>query len=274
MVNMYELALSVLRDYNLALSTFLTLIICVLQFGYASRNMFFYWIKIITLWLMWPFAIVTAVFSCLYPPCYEYGWAEQLFPTSSPMSTTTHNSTLSVTKVPIPQGNGLWSCGTYGHNINITAFVFAIIFAIFTCAAWLFYWIQSTRLYLRVRSWWAFSPDTNYVAVFKMANDQYFTLPLLEIPMVLSLVYKNNFVYCNGTYLGRIPSMGYLPASCIVGSAEKIARYRKITVSAADGSDANVARFGTVIYAKDKYISAGLAYTKREKTETEKLYSV
>ncbi|ABW87822.1 matrix glycoprotein [Beluga whale coronavirus SW1] len=260
MVNMYEVALRVLRDYNLALSAFLTLIICVLQFGYASRNRFFYWIKIITLWLMWPFAIVTSVFSCLYPPCYSY---------ASRFSNNT-----STTPTPV-EGNGLWSCGSsYAISVNLTAFVFAIIFAIFTCAAWLFYWIQSTRLYLRVRSWWAFSPDTNYVAVFKMANDQYFTLPLLEVPMVLSLVYKNNFVYCNGTYLGRIPSMGYLPASCIVGSAEKIARYRKITVSAADGSDANVARFGTVIYAKDKYISAGLAYTKREKTETEKLYSV
>nr|WEM02920.1 membrane protein [Canine respiratory coronavirus] len=59
-------AIKFLKEWNFSLGIILLFITIILQFGYTSRSMFVYVIKMIILWLMWPLTIVLTIFNCVY----------------------------------------------------------------------------------------------------------------------------------------------------------------------------------------------------------------
>nr|Q0ZME4.1 RecName: Full=Membrane protein; Short=M protein; AltName: Full=E1 glycoprotein; AltName: Full=Matrix glycoprotein; AltName: Full=Membrane glycoprotein [Human coronavirus HKU1 (isolate N5)]ABC70722.1 membrane glycoprotein [Human coronavirus HKU1]ABD75508.1 membrane glycoprotein [Human coronavirus HKU1]ABD75516.1 membrane glycoprotein [Human coronavirus HKU1]ABD75524.1 membrane glycoprotein [Human coronavirus HKU1]ABD75628.1 membrane glycoprotein [Human coronavirus HKU1] len=59
-------AITFLKEWNFSLGVILLLITIILQFGYTSRSMFVYLIKMIILWLMWPLTIILTIFNCFY----------------------------------------------------------------------------------------------------------------------------------------------------------------------------------------------------------------
>lgn len=61
-----EEAVRFLKEWNFSLGIILLVITIILQFGYTSRSMFVYVIKMIILWLMWPLTIILTIFNCVY----------------------------------------------------------------------------------------------------------------------------------------------------------------------------------------------------------------
>ncbi|QTF66159.1 membrane protein [Betacoronavirus 1] len=61
-----EEAVRFLKEWNFSLGIILLVVTIILQFGYTSRSMFVYVIKMIILWLMWPLTIIVCVFNCVY----------------------------------------------------------------------------------------------------------------------------------------------------------------------------------------------------------------
>nr|QXP00774.1 membrane protein [Betacoronavirus 1] len=59
-------AIRFLKEWNFSLGIILLVITIILQFGYTSRSMFVYVIKMIILWLMWPLTIILVIFNCVY----------------------------------------------------------------------------------------------------------------------------------------------------------------------------------------------------------------
>lgn len=59
-------AIKFLKEWNFSLGITLLVITIILQFGYTSRSMFIYVIKMIILWLMWPLTIILTIFNCVY----------------------------------------------------------------------------------------------------------------------------------------------------------------------------------------------------------------
>lgn len=59
-------AIKFLKEWNFSLGIILLFITVILQFGYTSRSMFVYVIKMILLWLMWPITIILTIFNCVY----------------------------------------------------------------------------------------------------------------------------------------------------------------------------------------------------------------
>lgn len=59
-------AVQFLKEWNFSLGIILLFITIILQFGYTSRSMFIYVVKMIILWLMWPLTIVLCIFNCVY----------------------------------------------------------------------------------------------------------------------------------------------------------------------------------------------------------------
>nr|AUM60030.1 membrane protein [Middle East respiratory syndrome-related coronavirus] len=59
--------IAIVKDWNFAWSIIFLLITVVLQYGYPSRSMTVYVIKMLVLWLLWPASIALSVFSAVYP---------------------------------------------------------------------------------------------------------------------------------------------------------------------------------------------------------------
>lgn len=59
-------AIKFLKEWNFSLGIILLFITIILQFGYTSRSMFVYVIKMFILWLMWPLTIILTIFNCVY----------------------------------------------------------------------------------------------------------------------------------------------------------------------------------------------------------------
>ncbi|AUF40279.1 membrane protein [Porcine hemagglutinating encephalomyelitis virus] len=59
-------AIKFLKEWNFSLGIIVLFITIILQFGYTSRSMFVYVIKMVILWLMWPFTIILTIFNCVY----------------------------------------------------------------------------------------------------------------------------------------------------------------------------------------------------------------
>nr|USS99159.1 membrane protein [Grimso virus] len=62
-----EEAVAFVKDWNFSLGILLLLVTIILQYGYTSRSMFVYVVKMFILWLMWPLTIFLAVVNCVYP---------------------------------------------------------------------------------------------------------------------------------------------------------------------------------------------------------------
>nr|WCZ56017.1 MAG: M [Pika coronavirus] [Pika coronavirus]WCZ56027.1 MAG: M [Pika coronavirus] [Pika coronavirus] len=61
-----EQAIQFLKEWNFSLGIILLFITIILQFGYVSRSMFVYVVKMFILWLMWPLTIILCIFNCVY----------------------------------------------------------------------------------------------------------------------------------------------------------------------------------------------------------------
>nr|QRN68074.1 membrane protein [Betacoronavirus Erinaceus] len=59
--------LAIIKDWNFAWSIVFLIITAVLQYGYPSRSMTAYVLKMFILWLLWPCSIALAIFSAVYP---------------------------------------------------------------------------------------------------------------------------------------------------------------------------------------------------------------
>nr|WCC63393.1 membrane protein [Bat Coronavirus PaGD17] len=57
----------IVKDWNFTWSVVFLLITIVLQYGYPSRSMFVYVIKMFVLWLLWPSSMALSIFCALYP---------------------------------------------------------------------------------------------------------------------------------------------------------------------------------------------------------------
>ncbi|UBB42437.1 membrane glycoprotein [Wenzhou Pipistrellus abramus betacoronavirus 1] len=55
------------KDWNFTWSVVFLLITIVLQYGYPSRSMFVYVIKMFVLWLLWPSSMALSIFCAVYP---------------------------------------------------------------------------------------------------------------------------------------------------------------------------------------------------------------
>ncbi|ABN10881.1 membrane glycoprotein [Pipistrellus bat coronavirus HKU5] len=59
--------LRLVKDWNFTWSVVFLLITIVLQYGYPSRSMFVYVIKMFVLWLLWPASMALSIFCAVYP---------------------------------------------------------------------------------------------------------------------------------------------------------------------------------------------------------------
>nr|WCC63375.1 membrane protein [Bat Coronavirus PaGD17]WCC63384.1 membrane protein [Bat Coronavirus PaGD17]WCC63544.1 membrane protein [Bat Coronavirus PaHI19] len=57
----------IVKDWNFTWSVVFLLITIVLQYGYPSRSMFVYVIKMFVLWLLWPSSMALSIFCAVYP---------------------------------------------------------------------------------------------------------------------------------------------------------------------------------------------------------------
>nr|WCC63312.1 membrane protein [Bat Coronavirus PaGD18]WCC63366.1 membrane protein [Bat Coronavirus PaJX20]WCC63526.1 membrane protein [Bat Coronavirus PaJX20] len=62
-----EEVLRLVKDWNFTWSVVFLLITVVLQYGYPSRSMFVYVIKMFVLWLLWPASMALSIFCAVYP---------------------------------------------------------------------------------------------------------------------------------------------------------------------------------------------------------------
>nr|WCC63330.1 membrane protein [Bat Coronavirus PaJX20] len=62
-----EEVLRLVKDWNFTWSVVFLLITIVLQYGYPSRSMFVYVIKMFVLWLLWPASMALSIFCAVYP---------------------------------------------------------------------------------------------------------------------------------------------------------------------------------------------------------------
>nr|WPV62985.1 MAG: M protein [Pipistrellus bat coronavirus HKU5] len=62
-----EEVLKLVKDWNFTWSVVFLLITVVLQYGYPSRSMFVYVIKMFVLWLLWPSSMALSIFCAVYP---------------------------------------------------------------------------------------------------------------------------------------------------------------------------------------------------------------
>nr|QQH14877.1 membrane protein [Bat coronavirus] len=62
-----EEVLRLVKDWNFTWSVVFLIITIVLQYGYPSRSMFVYVIKMFVLWLLWPSSMALSIFCAVYP---------------------------------------------------------------------------------------------------------------------------------------------------------------------------------------------------------------
>ncbi|APD51486.1 M protein [NL63-related bat coronavirus] len=132
-------------------------------------------------------------------------------------------------------------------NSNWVFFAFSLLMSFITGVVWLMYFINSFRLYRRVRSFWAFNPETNAVISVHVLGFQY-VQPVLAVPTGITLTLLNGNLLIDGFKVASGVQISNLPQYLTVAKPNTTIIYERA------GRSLNATyNSGWVFYVKSKF---------------------
>nr|QED88043.1 membrane protein [Human coronavirus NL63] len=102
-------------------------------------------------------------------------------------------------------------------NVDWIFFGFSILMSIITLCLWVMYFVNSFRLWRRVKTFWAFNPETNAIISIQVYGHNYY-LPVMAAPTGVTLTLLSGVLLVDGHKIATRVQVGQLPKYVIVAT--------------------------------------------------------
>ncbi|QLE11828.1 membrane protein [Bat alphacoronavirus] len=145
-------------------------------------------------------------------------------------------------------------------------FGFSIAMLVTTLVLWVFYFVNSFRLYRRTRTFWAFNPETDAIIVISVFGRNY-SIPIIKAPTGITLTLLSGTLLVDGIRIATGVQYNQLPNFVTVAKATTTIVYHRMGRSLSSNSNT-----GWAFYVRSKQGDySAVSNPNDEMTESERL---
>ncbi|APD51478.1 M protein [NL63-related bat coronavirus] len=145
-------------------------------------------------------------------------------------------------------------------------FAFSLLMTIITLCLWIMYFVNSFKLYRRVKTFWAFNPETNAIISLQVYGHNY-VQPVMTAPTGVTLTLLSGVLLIEGHKVAIRVQVGQLPKYLIVATPRTTIIYDRVGRSVNESSQT-----GWAFYVRSKHGDfSGIASQENVLSEREKL---